>query len=109
MLELILNRYIMIVYTIQGRSRMNKEKEEALRALKTSRGQIEGIIKMIEDGRYCIDISNQIAATSSLLKKANKLIIKQHLNGCVKEAFLHNKGDEKVDEIMSLLDKIIEK
>jgi len=88
---------------------MNKEKEEALRALKTSKGQIEGIIKMIEDSRYCIDISNQIAATSSLLRKANKLIIKQHLNGCVREAFLHDRGEEKVDEVMNLLDKIIEK
>jgi len=88
---------------------MNKEKEEALRNLKTSKGQIEGIIKMIEDGRYCIDISNQIAAASSLLRKANKLIIKQHLNGCVKEAFLHDKGEEKVEEVMNLLDKIIEK
>ena len=67
---------------------MNKEKEEALRALRTSKGQIEGIIKMIEEGRYCIDISNQIAATSALLRKGNKLIIKQHLNGCVKAAFL---------------------
>lgn len=88
---------------------MNKEKEEALRALKTSKGQIEGIIKMIEEGRYCIDISNQLAATSSLLRKANKLIIKQHLNGCVREAFLHDKGEEKVEEVMKLLDKIIEK
>lgn len=88
---------------------MNKEKEEALRALKTSKGQIEGIIRMIEEGRYCIDISNQLAATSSLLRKANKLIIKQHLNGCVREAFLHDKGEEKVEEVMKLLDKIIEK
>lgn len=88
---------------------MNKEKEEALRALKTSKGQIEGIIKMIEEGRYCIDISNQIAATSALLRKGNKLIIKQHLNGCVKAAFLKDSGEEKIDEVMNLLDKIMDK
>ena len=41
---------------------MNEEKKKAVTALKTTRGQIDGIIKMIEDGRYCIDVSNQIMA-----------------------------------------------
>jgi DNA-binding FrmR family transcriptional regulator len=41
--------------------------------LKTSKGQIEGIIKMIEEGRCCMDISNQIVEAQSLLKKANLL------------------------------------
>ncbi|AAK81578.1 DNA-binding FrmR family transcriptional regulator [Clostridium acetobutylicum] len=88
---------------------MNKEKEKAITALKTSKGQIEGIIKMIEDGRYCIDVSNQIVAASALLKKANMLILKQHLNHCVKEAFLNNNGEEKVDEIIELLSRISSK
>ena len=48
---------------------MNQEKQQALQALKTARGQIDGIIKMIEDGRYCIDISNQILASSAMLKR----------------------------------------
>ncbi|MCI1944851.1 metal-sensing transcriptional repressor [Clostridium luticellarii] len=88
---------------------MNEEKKKAFQALKTSKGQIEGIMKMIEDGRYCIDISNQIIAAQALLKKANLLILKQHLNHCVKDAFLHNSGEEKVDEIMTLLGKLLNK
>jgi Uncharacterized protein conserved in bacteria len=86
---------------------MNKEKIKAVQALKTSKGQIEGIIKMIEEGRYCIDISNQIIAAQSLLKKANLLILKQHLNNCVKDAFINNSGDEKVDEMIDLLSKLL--
>lgn len=88
---------------------MNKEKLEAIKYLKTAKGQIEGIIKMIEDDRYCIDVSNQILASQSILKKANLLILKQHLNHCVKEAFLHDNGEEKVDEIMDLFKKITDK
>lgn len=88
---------------------MNEEKKKAIQALKTSKGQIEGIIKMIEDGRYCIDVSNQIIAAQALLKKANMLILKQHLNHCVKDAFLNQTGEEKVDEIMGVLDKLISK
>lgn len=88
---------------------MNEEKKKAFQALKTSKGQIEGIMKMIESGRYCIDISNQIIAAQALLKKANLLILKQHLNHCVKEAFLQNTGEEKVEEVVSLLGKLLDK
>lgn len=88
---------------------MNEEKKKALQALKTSKGQIEGIIKMIEEGRYCVDISNQIIAAQSLLKKANLLILKQHMSHCVKDAFINNTGEQKVDEIMSILEKLIDK
>lgn len=85
---------------------MNEEKKKAVNALKTAKGQIEGIIKMIEDERYCVDVSNQIIAVQGLLKKANLLILRQHINHCVKEAFLHDKGEEKVDEVMDILGKL---
>jgi DNA-binding FrmR family transcriptional regulator len=88
---------------------MNEERNKALMALKTSKGQIEGIIKMIEDGRYCVDISNQIIAAQALLKKANMLILKQHIHHCVKDAVKHDQGDEKIDEIIDILEKIIQK
>lgn len=85
---------------------MNSEQKKAMLALKTARGQIEATINMMEEGRYCVDISNQIIATQALLKKANLLILRQHMNHCVKEAFEHNKGSEKVDEIIDILSKI---
>jgi len=88
---------------------MNNEQSQALQSLKVAKGQIEATIKMMEDGRYCIDVSNQIIAAQSLLKKANMLILKQHMNHCVMEAFRHDSGDEKIDEIIELLSKIIGK
>ena len=85
---------------------MNKEQKKAVFTLKTARGQIDATIKMIEEGRYCVDVSNQIIAASGLLKRANLLILRQHMNHCVKEAFEHDKGDEKIDEIIDLLSRI---
>ena len=85
---------------------MNKEKQDAVKALKISKGQIEAIIKMIEDERYCVDISNQIIAAQSLLKKANMLILKQHMHHCVKDAFKEGNEDKKIEEIIELLSKI---
>ena len=88
---------------------MNEEKKKALRSLKTARGQIDGIIKMIEDERYCIDISNQILASSAMLKKANLLILEQHLQHCVLEAVGSENAEEKIKEISGILSKIIGK
>ncbi len=88
---------------------MNDERKKAMQSLKTAKGQIEGITKMIEDGRYCIDISNQIVAAQSLLKKANMLILKQHLDHCVKTAMINGNGEEKVDEIIALIQKLTDK
>ncbi|WP_461614652.1 metal-sensing transcriptional repressor [Clostridium sp. Marseille-QA1073] len=88
---------------------MNKEKEEAVKALKISRGQIEATIKMIEEERYCVDVSNQIIAAQSLLKKANLMILRQHMDHCVMEAFQHDNAGEKIDEIIELLSKVIGK
>lgn len=88
---------------------MNEEKKKALQLLKTAKGQIEATIKMLEDNRYCVDVSNQILASQSLLKKADLLIIKQHMNHCVKEAFENNQGEEKIDEVIELLSKVVGK
>lgn len=88
---------------------MNEERKKALQSLKTAKGQIEGIIKMIEDERYCVDISNQIVASQSLLKKANLLILKRHLKHCVKDACVNGGGDEKIEEIIGILEKVMSK
>lgn len=88
---------------------MNQERTKALMSLKTAKGQVEGIIKMMEEGRYCVDISNQIIAAQALLKKANMLILKQHMHHCVMDAVKKDNGEEKIDEIIELLSKIIDK
>ena len=88
---------------------LNDERYKVLQSLRTAKGQIEATIKMFEDDRICVDISNQILATQSLLKKADLLVIRQHMNNCIKEAFENDMGDEKLDEVMNLLAKIIYK
>ena len=83
----------------------NQDRKKVMDLLKTSKGQIEGIIRMMEELRYCVDISKQILSVQALLKKANLKIIDQHIKHCVKQAFQEGRGDEKIDEIIELLDK----
>ena len=85
---------------------MRADSEKIDRLLKTAKGQIEGIQKMVEEDRYCIDVSNQILAVTSILNKINQEIIRAHMKTCVKEAFREGREDEKIEEIVSLMDKI---
>lgn len=85
---------------------MKADKVKIKRLLKTAAGQIEGISKMIDDDRYCVDISNQILAVQSILRKANNEILKAHLHICVKEAFNEGNEDKKIEEIISIINKV---
>jgi DNA-binding FrmR family transcriptional regulator len=82
-------------------------KERAALKLKTVRGQIDGILNMIEEDRYCVDISTQILSAMALLRKANIDILNSHIRACVKNAILEDEvqGEKKIQEIIEILDK----
>ena len=86
---------------------MMADQKTVLRLLKTARGQLDGIIKMVEDDRYCIEISQQVMATEAILNKINKEILAAHLKHCVKEADTEQEREEKIDEFVSTLGKIL--
>lgn len=88
---------------------MKADKDKTIRKLKTVSGQIDGLIKMIEDDRYCIDISNQVMASISILKNVNKDVLRGHLEHCVYDSLKQkNEEDikEKIDEIEKIIDKL---
>lgn len=86
---------------------MKADQKQITRLLKTARGQIDGIIKMIEDDRYCIDISNQIMATQAILKRANKEIIGTHMQHCVHDAIGSEDADLKIEEMMNIINQLM--
>lgn len=88
---------------------MMADQKTVLNLLKTARGQLDAVIRMVEEDRYCIDISNQLMAVESLVAKTNAAVLKAHVGGCVKSAF--ESGDEakraeKIAEIDSIIDKL---
>ncbi|MDD3957965.1 MAG: metal-sensing transcriptional repressor [Candidatus Izemoplasmatales bacterium] len=84
---------------------MKADRNEVVKRLKLAKGQMEGIIKMVDDDRYCIDISQQLLATIALLKNANKIILTAHLKQCVAEV-VDDEGKKKIEEIVEILGKI---
>lgn len=86
---------------------MKAEKSKVVPLLKTARGQIDGILNMIEEDRYCIDISHQLTATAALLNKANREVLAAHLKTCVKSAQDEREMDQKIDELIDILSRVM--
>lgn len=84
--------------------------QNVVRLIKTAKGQLNGILKMIEENRDCLDISTQIMASQSILKRANIGMLRNYLSESVEETFAaENKfsKQKKLDEIAEILDRVL--
>lgn len=88
---------------------MKADKQKVGRLLKTARGQIDGILKMMDEDQYCLDISCQLMAAEAILKKANQEIIQAHMTSCVREAFQQGdmiEAEKKIEELTKIIGKL---
>jgi len=85
---------------------MKAKKGDITHKLKIARGQIDGILQMIDEKRYCVDISNQLQATQALLRSANQEILQEHIRNCVREALQTDVENPKLEEALELLEKM---
>lgn len=79
-----------------------------LKALRTCRGQLDGIIGMIEEGRESVEVSNQILAAQAMLKRANKMVLIHYIDKCISEAASDPLlQGSKVRELAPVLEKLL--
>lgn len=69
--------------------------DNTLRRLKTIEGHLRGVIRMVEEDEYCIDVIRQIQAVESALNKVSSQILENHLNSCVITAIQGNDRKER--------------
>jgi DNA-binding FrmR family transcriptional regulator len=81
----------------------NKEQADMKQRLKKISGQINGINKMLDDGRYCVDVVQQLLAARAAINKVALLIIESHAKSCVVSAIREDRADESLDELMNVL------
>jgi CsoR family transcriptional regulator, copper-sensing transcriptional repressor len=72
-----------------------ENKENALRRLRTVEGHLRGVIRMVEQDEYCIDVIRQIQAVESALNKVSTQILENHLSSCVTTAIQGNNPEER--------------
>lgn len=81
----------------------SEHKRDALNRLKTVRGHVEAVIRMVEAEEYCPDIMKQVSAVQGSLEKVNRLLLQNHVETCVLEAVAEGRSEQIVDELMATL------
>ena len=69
--------------------------------LRSARGHLDGVIRMVEEDRYCIDVLHQLSAVQGALDRVRRDILEAHLRGCVPEAVVEGRVDDVVDELLA--------
>jgi CsoR family transcriptional regulator, copper-sensing transcriptional repressor len=85
-----------------------ENREALLKRLKRAEGQVRGISRMVEEDKYCIDILTQIGATQAALDKVALELVRDHAKHCLtNDDLLHGNTDEKADELVSAIGRLI--
>src|SRR5262245_10032674 len=79
-------------------------KGKVLGRLRRIEGQVQGIQRMVEDDKYCVDILLQLAAVQGAVEQAQKLLLSQHIESCVADAIRSGNSRERQKKVGELLD-----
>jgi CsoR family transcriptional regulator, copper-sensing transcriptional repressor len=82
---------------------LTAKKQAVLNRLKTVRGHLDGIIRMVESDAYCVDVMKQVSAVQSSLERANRVMLHNHLETCFSAAVLDGRGQTAIDELVDAL------
>ena len=78
--------------------------EEALKRLRVIEGHLKGVMRMVEEEAYCIDVIRQMQAVQAALNKVSGMILENHLNSCVITAVQGEDPGERQRVLQEVLD-----
>ena len=87
----------------------DSQKQNIGTRLKRISGQVNGVQRMVDEDRYCMDIVTQVSAIVAALRTVEDIVLQNHLNTCVADAMRSDDAAEqreKIDEVMSVVGKL---
>ena len=84
-----------------------KDKELLGNRLKRIEGQVRGVQRMVDEEAYCVDVLTQIASVVSALQKVGTILLKDHVEHCVRESLEQGKTDEKIEELTAAVERFL--
>lgn len=74
----------------------HKSHPDIIKRLKRAEGHLKSITKMLEEGRSCLDIAQQLQAVESAVANAKKTLVRDHIDHCLEHAV--RAGTQSADE-----------
>ena len=85
-----------------------KDKELFQNRLRRIEGQVRGVQRMVVEESYCVDVLTQIASVVSALEKVGTILLKDHVEHCVRESIEHGEeADEKIEELTAAVERFL--
>src|SRR3954454_12419880 len=81
-------------------------KEQLLKRLARTEGQVRGIARMIEDDRYCIDVLTQLGAVDTALEAVALKVLEEHVQHCVAGALASGDAEQAGEKSRELLEAV---
>jgi len=92
----------------RNRNSYTADKDDLLLRLSRIEGQIRGISRMIEDGRYCVDVLQQIASMQSAADAVAMILLADHVKGCVVDG-VRRGHEDRVDEVVGVIRRYLKR
>ena len=85
-----------------------KDKVQLQNRLRRIEGQVRGVQRMVDEEAYCIDVLTQIASVVAALEKVGAIVLKDHVEHCVRRAVEHGEeADEKIEELTAAVERFL--
>ena len=85
-----------------------RDKQLLQNRLRRIEGQVRGVQRMVDEEAYCIDVLTQIASAVSALEKVGTILLKDHVEHCVRESIEKNEGaDAKIEELTAAVERFL--
>ncbi|TAM56254.1 transcriptional regulator [bacterium] len=78
-------------------------KTEMLNRLRSARGHLDAVIRMVEGEAYCVDVVKQISAIRAALDRVGRMELRNHFEQCFAEAIRTGEDERAIDELMEAL------
>lgn len=86
------------------------DRDEILSRLKKVEGQIRGVHRMVDEDAYCIDVLTQITAIISGMEKVGTRVLREHIQGCVRDALEsgnEERSDDRIEELVRVVERFV--
>ena len=84
------------------------DKEKLRRRLRRIEGQVRGVQRMLAEDAYCVDVLTQLGSIVSATERVALLVLKDHTQHCVRHSIENGeKADEKIEELMSAVERFL--
>ncbi len=79
-------------------------KNAVVKRLNRIEGQVRGLVRMVDEDRYCIEVITQVAAVRAALRKVEEEVLRDHVAHCIDHAIASGDAKDQRRKVAELIE-----